>query len=87
MQPRGEFRGNRSKQIEIKESEIAFFSFPFISPNRDFSMSYGRRNKKNPGHVSGCVQDVSSRGIPPFSPPAGAREGVGFDPFAGRWWP
>jgi hypothetical protein len=50
-----------------KNKQNSFHLLPFISPNRDFSMGYERRNKNIRVLVSGCVQNVSSRRAQPVS--------------------
>jgi hypothetical protein len=49
--------GNKTKQN-------SFHLLAFIFPNGDFSMGYGRKNKKNRARVSSCVQNVSSAPFP-----------------------
>jgi len=46
-QPAREPRGNKMRIKGSKMASFYFPLFPFISPNRDFSKGYERRNKKN----------------------------------------
>jgi hypothetical protein len=60
-----------------KRKQNRFQLLPFISPNRDFSKGYGRRNKNNSARISGCVQSVSPDA--PLLSPREAPAERGFD--------
>jgi hypothetical protein len=62
IQPKGDFLASKSKKNQINPNKnpwIPLDLLGFIRPNRDFSMGYSGKNKKNLASISGCTPNAS----------------------------